>query len=443
MPGRAAPSSPDHDVRLARLREVLDTGMWFVPMVWAVGAMTAAVGIVAIDHRWGGDDPTWLASGRGPESARLVLSVIAGSTITFTGTVFSITIVALQLASTQFSPRVLRTFLRDRTSQHCFGTFVATALYSLVVLREVGAEVAVPGLAVTGSFALVVASIFAFVYLVHHVAHSIRAVSIVEAVAAETRASIRQNHPPDAPDPFAGAPGPTGAPTQILVLERGPGVLLGLDEDDLVRIACRHDCVLELLPTVGDYLPSNVALFAVYAGDGQGRDGQGGSGHVDVAEVLAHVGIGPERTLYQDTAFGLRQLVDMAEKALSPALNDPTTAVQCIDRLHDLLRRIAVRPIRSGRYGDDAGGLRLIVPQMSWEDYVQLAFSEIRHFGIGSLQIPRRLRAALLDLKTVAPADRQAPLDDQIQALDDAIDRAYPAPGDRAIARHADAQGIR
>jgi uncharacterized membrane protein len=433
MSGRAATSSPDHDVSKARLQEWLNTGLWFLPMAWALGAMSAALGIVALDHRWGGDDPSWLVFGRGPESARLVLSVIAGSTIAFTGTVFSITIVALQLASTQFSPRVLRTFLRDRASQHCFGTFVATALYSLMVLREVEAKVAVPGLGLTGAFALVVASIFAFVFLVHHVAQSVRAVSIMDAVAAETRASIRQNYPLRGIDPFAESRTPEGPAAQVLLLERGPGALLGVDEDDLVRIACRHDCVLELLPVVGDYLPSNIALFAVHGGDGG----------VTADVVMRHVGIGPERTLYQDTAFGFRQLVDMAEKALSPAINDPTTAVQCIDRLHDLLRRIAVRQLPSGRYGDDAGNLRLIVPQVTWDDYVQLAFDEIRHFGIGSIQIPRRLRAALLDLKSIAPPERQAALDGQLRALDGAIHRAYPVSDDRVTARRADPQGIR
>jgi uncharacterized membrane protein len=427
------PNSPDHDVSRARLREWLSTGLWFLPMLWAFGAMASAIGIVALDQRWGGDSPSWLVFGRGPDSARLVLSVIAGSTITFTGTVFSITIVALQLASTQFSPRVLRTFLRDRASQHCFGTFVATALYALMVLREVEAEVAVPGLALTGAFALVVASIFAFVFLVHHVAQSIRAVSIIDAVAAETRASIRANHPIDGTDPLAEAPVPTGPPAQILTLERPPGALLGIDEDDLVDIATRHGCVLELLATVGDYVPSNAPVFAVHGGDG----------HVEAAAVLRHVGIGPERTLYQDTAFGLRQLVDMAEKALSPAINDPTTAVQCIDRIHDLLRRIAVRPIASGRYGDAAGNLRLVVPKTSWDDYVHLAFDEIRHFGIGSLQIPRRLRAALLDLRSAAPPERHPPLDDQLRALDTAIAETYGTSPDRALAAHPDPQGIR
>ena len=143
-----------------------------------------------------------------------------------------------------------------------------------------------PGLAVSGAFLLVVASVFAFVFLVHHVSHSIRAVSIMEAVAAETRAAIRENLPADGDEPVL-ASTPMGPPTQVILFERGPGALLGVDEDDLILIAAKHDCTLELLPTVGDYLPSNVPVFAVHGGDGS----------VDADEVLRHVGIGPERTM--------------------------------------------------------------------------------------------------------------------------------------------------
>lgn len=432
MPDRSRP--PDHDVRSARLREWLNTGMWFLPMVWALGAVALSIGLVAVDQRTGGDEPSWLVFGRGTDSARQVLGVIAGSTIAFTGTVFSITIVALQLASTQFSPRVLRTFLRDRPSQHCFGVFVATALYSLMVLREVGGDpLEVPGLAMTGAFLLVVASIFGFVFLVHHVAQSIRAVSIMEAVAAETRESIRVNYPAGGAAELHRDDAPTGPATQVIALERGPGALLGIDEDDLVAVATRHDCVLELIPLVGDYLPSNVPLFRVHGGDGA----------VTAGEVLRHVGIGPERTMYQDTAFGLRQLVDIAEKALSPAINDPTTAVQCIDRLHDLLRRLAVVPMPTGHHRDARGELRLVLHQPTWDDLVHLAFDEIRHFGVGSLQVPRRLRAALLDLKAAAPPDRHAVLDAQLAALSDAVDRTYAVDDERQMARGADPQGLR
>jgi uncharacterized membrane protein len=133
----------------------------------------------------------------------------------------------------------------------------------------------------------------------------------------------------------------------------------------------------------------------------------------------------------------------MAERALSPGVNDPTTAVQCIDRLHDLLRRLAVRPLRSGRYGDADGRLRLMIPLTTWEDFVHLAFDEIRHFGIGSIQIPRRLRAALVDLRSAAPAERHPVLDEQLAALDEAVRREYKVVEERAMASGADAQGLR
>ncbi len=324
MAFRPTHRTPDHDVQSARMREWLGTGLWFLPMLWAVGAMGAALAVVAVDRHLGGDQPSWLVFGRGEDRARQVLAVISGSTIAFTGTVFSITIVALQLASTQFSPRVLRTFLRDRASQHCFGVFVASAPYALMVLREVGSsDVPVPGLAITGAFLLVVGSIFGFVFLVHHVAQSIRAVSIMDAVAAEARISLEENHPPVVHDPAADHPLPAGEARQVIDLDRRPGDVLGVDEDDLVRLAERDDCVLELVPTVGDYVVHGGAVFRVH----EGRE------DVPPRAALAHVGIGPERTLFQDTAFGIRQLVDMAEKALSPAVNDPTAAVQALQGL--------------------------------------------------------------------------------------------------------------
>ena len=426
-------TSPDHDVRLARLRERLGTGLWFIPMVWAFGAIVAALALVAVDRRLDGDAPAWLVFGRGPDNARTVLSVIAGSAMAFTGTVFSILIVALQLASTQFSPRVLRTFLRDRGSQHCLGVFVATSIYALVVLRDIGDEVPVPGIALTGAFTLVILSIFAFVFLIHHVASSIRAVSIIDTVAAETRRAIRENFPePGEVDEAAPGPLDLGEPDQVVTLDRGPGNLLGIDEDDLARIATKHDCTIVVLATIGDYLPSNIPVFAVH-----------GASDLDPDELLRHVGTGPERTTYQDTGFGFRQLVDVAEKALSPGINDPTTAVQCLDRIHDLLRRIAVRPVPSGRFHDDTGALRLVVPLPTWDDFVHLAFDEIRHNGVGSLQIPRRMRAALLDLKTVAGPERQGALDLHLAALDDAVARTYDIAEERDRADEADLQGLR
>ncbi len=435
-PSTSRPSArplQDHDQTLARAREWLRTGLWFIPTLFVSAAIAAALALTALDDATGGDSPRWLVFGRGPEGAREVLGTIAGSTLAFTGVVFSITIVALQLASTQFSPRVLRTFLRDRGSQVCLGVFVATFVFALMVLREIDSTPGyVPGLSVTGAFSLVVASLFAFVWFVNHIAQAIRVVNIIESVARETRAAIDNVCPEAAADPGAGLAPPAGPPTAVLPFTRQPGALLGVDEDDLVEVARRHDCVLVLLATVGDYLPTGLPLFAVHGGDGT----------IGAGEVLPYVGSGPERTMYQDAAFGFRQLVDIAEKALSPAVNDPTTAVQVIDRIHDLLRRLAARPFPSGRYLDAAGRLRLVVAVTSWDDYVSLAFDEIRLYGSTSVQIPRRLRAALEDLSVVAPPGRRGALDRQRRLLAAVVARSFADEDDRRLASRADQQGL-
>lgn len=435
--GRRRGPSEDHDIRLARLREAVRTGLWFVPTLFAVGAIVLSVVMNRLDEAFG-TGRGGFSFGGGPEAAQEVLSTISSSTLAFTGVVFSITIIALQLASSQFSPRVLRTFLRDRGSQVALGIFVATFVYSLLVLRTVrlddaGAEPFAPGLSITVAIALVLLSLGAFVYYVNHIAQSIRVVSIIDSVAGETRRAIDENYPADdEPPELPDYALPAGPPLAVLHCERQAGVLLGVDEDDLVATARRHGCVLRLIPRVGDFVASGAPLFEVF-----------GTAGITVGEVLPHVGLGAERTMYQDVAFGFRQLVDIAEKALSPSTNDPTTAVQAVDRLHDLLRRMAARPWPSGLHTDADGSLRLVHQVASWADHLSLAFDEIRGYGAGSLQVARRLRAVFDDLATVVDdqASRDA-LDRQRRLLDAALARRFPDAEERQSATVADDQGL-
>ena len=146
--------------------------------------------------------------------------------------------------------------------------------------------------------------------------------------------------------------------------------------------------------------------------------------------------------MHQDVGFGFRQLVDIAERALSPAINDPTTAVQCLDHLHDFLRRLVTRTFPSGSYLDGDGELRLVVPSARWEDYVSLAFDEVRQYGESSLQVSRRLHATIGDLLSIAPDERRAPLEDELRLLYESVGRSFPDPEDRRIAEQPDAQGI-
>jgi uncharacterized membrane protein len=203
-----------------------------------------------------------------------------------------------------------------------------------------------------------------------------------------------------------------------------------IDYEALVKAARVADCSLEMVPAVGDFVPAGAPLFRVL----------GDPAHLDRSRVTAAVSLGPERTMNQDVAYGFRMLVDIAVRALSDAF-DPTTAVQAVDRLHDALRQLAHRPFPSGDYRDAAGHLRLQVSQISWDGYVHLAFDEIRDVGAGSVQVSRRLKAALEDLLSVAPPERRPPLEDQL-ALLEAAAAQKSGSGDRREPLTADMQGI-
>ncbi len=426
-------------MRISHLRERVRTGFWFIPLVAVLAAWAASASMHRLDQWLGGDRPAFLAYDGDSTQAALVLSTIAGSTLTFTGIVFSITAVALQLGSSQFSPRALRNFLRDRGTQWALGLLVATFTYALLTLRyvdpspEAGGP-GTPGLSVTLALALVISSLVGFVFFVSHLAQSIRVVSIIERVAAETRAAVREIMPLVEPVPVPRLPDDR-PPDQVITWERGPAVLLGYDEDDLVEIARSSGSLLRFVRKVGDYLPSHAPVAEVWAVDPEHQT-------VDTQAVLHRIGGGIERTMAQDPMFGFRQLVDIAEKALSPAVNDPTTAVQAIDRMHDLLRRIATRPQPTGVHVDGDGVARLVVPVPQWREIVGLACDEIRLFGAGSLQVARRLRAMFDDLLTVATPDQADVLYTHIELLDRAVARAFEDPYDRAAAGHADHQGI-
>jgi uncharacterized membrane protein len=420
-----------------------------VPLGASLSALVLAEAMVAIDRQLGAVNQSPFAFSGGPATAQNTLATIATAVLSFTGLVFSITIVALQLASSQFSPRVLRTFLRDRGTKVTLGIFVGTFVYTILVLQSIreGADhtaIFVPGDAVTVASLLVLCTVLAFVYFVNHITNAIRVVSIIEAVAHETRDAIEANFPPAVPpderDALDG--GDTGAdrrrvlddleaPVTVVGAHRA-GVVTGFDTRALLADARRLDAVLELVPAVGDYVPFGAPLIRIHGV----IDAEHGLG------AIGRIGIEHERTMEQDVQFGFRQLVDIAEKALSPAINDPTTAVQSIDRIHDLLRRLILRPFPSGLIDDDEGELRLVIPTPSWEEVVVLGTAEIRGYGVQSLQVHRRLHALIDDLLQIAPTSRVGPLSQLRSVLDRGVGRGFDDGDDQRLARVADAGGL-
>jgi uncharacterized membrane protein len=392
--------------RLQSLREHLRASLWFIPAVFALGAIALAFVLLNVDRELSRDATAIFLYGGTADGARSVLSTIAQSMLTFTGLVFTITMLVLQLASTQLSPRVMRTFLRDRSNQVVLGLFVATFVYALIVLRDVragveGDEAFIPGLSIWVAFALLLASVAAFIYYIDHMAHGIRASTVITSIARETEQAMERLYPEPVGARAAERPGvDTEADESVVLAAPRAGVLVSIDEGAVVRAVGTDDRGVQVLPSIGDFLPSGAPLARLSGQwDAEGADA-----------VRGAFAIEDERSMEQDAAFGFRQLVDIATRALSPGTNDPTTAVQALDRLHDLLRFLAGRempaPIIHAR--THRALLDLRVP--GWDDYVELAVDEIRLAGQRQLQIGRRLRGMLEDLLSVAPDHRKAVL---------------------------------
>jgi len=384
---------------MSRFWNRLRDRFWALPLLCAAIATALGLGLTTLDDRLDTSFTVPFLFTGGPEGARAVLSAIITSMISFTGLVFSITIVVLQLTSSQFSPRVLRTFLRDWVNQIALGVFVATFVYALVVLRAVRGtsqvDPFVPQLSVTAAFGFVLASVVVFLAYINHIAQSIRASTIITKIAKETRALLERQFPADA-ESVPSRPLPVIEGSRISADQ--PGVVQQIDDHALVHLAEKHSVTVCLLRSVGEFVPAGAALLEIY-----------GEVMPDEKVLRAAIHLGNERSLDEDVGFGLRQLVDIAERALSPGINDPTTAVQVIDQLHDLLRRLASRALPPRQAVTDDGRLALDVPQPAFADYLTLAVDEIAHWGADAERVRRRLRVMLDDLyDTALPQHRPA-----------------------------------
>ena len=418
--------------RLAKLRDRLATSLWIAPTLAAALAVAGGYVLLRLERQLEYQGDTWFLFGGSSASARELMSTIASSMITFTALVFSITILVLQLASGQFSPRVLRTFLQDRTTKLALATFVGTFVYALALIPRIRGESEhvsrfVPELSVFGGFVLVLLSVGVFIHYLHHMANAIRAVTIIKHISADTRDQLEIMYPDtvldSAPAPLPLPPGPPRA--VIAHVERG-GILSQVDEEGLVELACRSRLAIELIPMHGDFVPCGAPLFQVW-----------GDATIDADELRRTVVIDIERTTGQDPLFGFRQLVDIAERALSTGINDPSTAVQVLDEIHDLLRLIATRQLPSPQRVDETGELRLILPRPDWTTFVRAGLDEIRHHGRGSLQVARRIRELIEDCRTVTTGARRSILDEELGLVDESIQRDIPSPTDRQIARRS------
>ncbi len=402
--------------RRAHLRELRLESLWFWPAIAAIAAWVGGDLAAKYVHTFTfhqGLFPTDL------DDARTLLSTIATALLTFTGVVFSVTLVALQMASTQYSPRVMRTFVRKPVTKLALSTFIATFVYSLTLLARVGtttkAHTVAQG-AVGLAYLLVMASIIVFVFFVHSTVRSIRVSYVIEAVFRETIDSARHTFAESSEYRDAAEPESLSV-TGRIAFDHADAVLDGIDAHHLVQLAAEHGCLLRMTVPVGTFVPRGTDLMEVLGGALPGAE-----------KILSAVNSSAVRTLYQDPSYGVRQLVDIANRALSAAVNDPTTAVQALDRLHGVLRAVATRPDPSGLYVDDSGSVRLIVPQPGWDRLVELAFTEPALYGAGSPQVTRKLTAIFDDLTGCVPPERVAAIDAQRAWLRAEVGRRHTLP---------------
>lgn len=405
----------------------VSTSLWFVPVLCVLVGLVLSFLTIWIDRVLDYSlVPEWLTGG--PDAALAILSTIAASMVSLAALVLTITMVVVQLAMGQFSPRIVQSILQDKPSQFAIGLFIATFAHSMLTLREVRFEEppTVPGLAIVVSYVLVMFSIVVLVLYVHHIGRSLRVSALIEMVGSSTRRLLDAQYPDEHLH---------GEPRMAPDVVRAPssGVISEIRQHELVEEASRAGCTLEMVPALGEFVPAGAPLFRV----------EGDPARLDSGAVARAVIVSLERTLERDLGYGFRMLVDIAERSISESpFLDPTTAVQAIDRLHDCLRQLATRPFPDGTYRDDLGTVRLRLPVMQWDDYVVLAFEEIRVAGAESPQVARRLTAALDDLLTVAPPERRTVLERQLRLLRSSVEGAERPGVDVSFDLRPDAHGI-
>ncbi|HEX5818579.1 MAG TPA: DUF2254 domain-containing protein [Gemmatimonadales bacterium] len=412
---------------MARIRLLWNSvrgSLWFVPAVSIAVAVLLAVGLIELDARLGRDygDRLPRLFGVGAEGSRSMLEAVATSVVTIAGVAFSITIVALSLTSQQYSSRVLRNFMRDRANQAVLGMLAGVFAYCLVVLRTIRSDEDgfVPSFAVLGGVVLAFVALGAFIFFIHHIALSIQASHILAMVSRDTVAAIDALFPERLGDEPP-AEEPTSDPALVWrpVLAPRSGVIEAVQEERMLAFARKHGAVVRMEHGIGDFAVEGLPLASVGTPAPGARTGE--------EALLSCYRIGRERTVEQDAGYGVRQLVDVALKALSPGINDTTTAVAVIDWLTAVLARLAGRRVESPhRY--DAGVLRVIARGPTYPRLLAEAFEQIRQHGAGNVAILGRLLDAFATLEQVTgSADRRAALAEQVERVREAAGRSIAA----------------
>ena len=409
---------------------------WCVPLVYASLAVVLSFVLPRIEAQW---LPHW-KSGMSTAAAMAIYSAIASGMIALTGIVFSLVFVMVQFSATAYTPRLVMWLSRDPVLYHGIGVFTSTFLYGIAALawvdRQGNAEVPfLSGWLVVG---LLLASVGVFIGMVQRISR-LQINSTLAFTADFARELIDVMYPPfeaeesrvETADDFHRWP-----VIQTLIYSGPPRAVQAMNVPRLLALAERSDSVVEMVCAVGDTLVDSMPLLHVYREDASKKE------PIPHQALRKTIQTGAERTFEQDPKYSIRLLVDIAIRALSPAVNDPTTAVQAMDQIEDLLLRLGRRRLGIGEIQDRKGQVRLTIPVPHWEDLLDLALTEIRACGASSPQVTRRMKALLTDLIEALPELRHAALRTQQRRLDNTIARAFPDEDDRLEASVEDREGL-
>jgi uncharacterized membrane protein len=406
-------------------------GPWLIPLVYAVVAIFAGLLFPRFENRF----IPHVAAAINVNSAVAIYSSIASGMMALTGIVFSLAFVMVQFSATAYSPRLVLWIARDPVVSHAIGIFSATFLYAVSALAwlDRGGSGKVPFFSAWIVVLLLLASVGMFIGLINRIGMlQINRMLIFTGnqgrdVIENLYELLGSSSATTQPDNYA-----RSLPVQTLLHRGNPLALEAVRLERLVRLASSCDGRIDVVAAVGDTIMEGIPLLHVF----------GAQQRVDEQELRDALELGEERTFEQDPKYAIRLLVDIAIKALSPAINDPTTAVQALDQIGDLLLRLGSRRLEVGSFRDDSGRVRLVIPFPSWDDFLHLAFEEILSCGAKSVQVMRRMKALVADLLTVLPVERHAGLKYWQQRLQASISRSFEDAEEKLSASMEDRQGL-
>jgi uncharacterized membrane protein len=412
---------------LFRTREYLKGSVWFYPLVGAILGSLLAV----LTHQVDTSVTVPGAWQYTPSTATTVLSTIVGATVGLAGFVVTVTVLAIQMATGTFSARYMRIWYRDRMLKGVLTVLAGTLTFAFSLLRQVGST-QVPNIGVSVAGFLLVLSLVLFLLFFDRFIHRLRPVAVADLVGQMALRVITTVT--EAAEIDTGSAEIAAGDPVLMVASRRAGSIQAVNVRGLVTWASSHDHLLAMQAAVGDFVTTGQHLIAVF-GDG--------AAPAKASRLQAMIALGAERTVEQDPAFAIRIMADIAVKALSAAINDPTTAVQALDHLGNVLRLLGATPLHGPlTFRDTEGTPRLLMPGRTWADYLTLAVTEIREYGSSSIQVVRRLRALLEDLQESVRPEHRPAVDAEIAKLDATIATSFAGSVDQDQARARDRQGI-